>query len=1712
MESFCAQRRAKGGAALFKAIESLESRRMLAAHVVGNPATFATIQAAIDAAPAGGTVTVDAGNYTEQVIVYNGVNVKGAQAGVDARSNLRGSGESIITGITQADGTVSYAFKVVGNDCTIDGFTVQGQTSQSTAVGAGIVINPTVAGSKILNNIVQNNCTGLYLANASATDGAVIKGNIFRDNNTPGPNFGRAIYTDAGLTNGLVQNVTIDGNYFYNNLGGGNFGVQAAIGLESFTANSQANINVTNNVFDHNGKAVLAFDVNGLTFTGNFVVNHFDTTSAALRIEGGVTNVLVQNNNFYADGARAIRIDNKAVPRSNNTFTITNNNIYTNGLEAEHSGLYINAGGFDGTLNATNNWWGASNGPSGDFTGSGDAIQLFGNLATFQPFATAPIIDRQGPWYGRPFDMNGNIQMEDYDHGLEGVSYHDTGSGNSGGSYRPNADVDISTTSDTGGGYVVTPSSGEWLEYTVNVANPGTHTFSARYASSSSGSFHVEVDGVNVTGSVSSPSTGSSSAFATLNKTGVNLPGGVHIVRVVFDSGSFGNWNWMQFAPTNVNPPPPAPTAPTGLASGTVTATSIALSWTDTSSNEDNFILERSIDNVIFTTVATPPANATSYTDTNLSPSTLYSYRIRATNAGGTSSPSNIASATTLAQTSGPVTYISTGSTWKYLDNGTNQGTAWRAIAFSDTTWKSGAAQLGYGDGDEATVVSFGSNANGKFITTYFRKSFSVADASLVSALNLRVLRDDGVVIYLNGTEVFRNNMPTGTIASTTLASTAVEENTFFTGTISSALLVSGTNVIAVEIHQADVTSSDISFDFELKGTVSQTSTPPPLAPSGLAASAVSASQINLSWSDNSSDETGFIVERSTDNVTFTQIGTTAANTAAYNDSTGLLPNKQYFYRVRATNNGNNSTPSNTANATTLDVAPAAPTNLAASAISPTQINLTWTDASSNETGFILERSTDNFVSNVTQIATPAANVTSYSDTTGLTASTQYWYRIRAVNGIGPSGNSNVATATTPAVPTVPNAPGGLGASAVSASQINLTWTDNSTNETGFVLERSTDNFVANVTQIATPVANATSYNDSTGLLPNTKYYYRIRATNGVGPSANSNIASATTLTQTSGPVTYIPTGSTWKYLDTGTNQGTAWRAIAFNDTTWKSGAAQLGYGDGDEATVVSFGSNANSKFITTYFRKSFSVADASLVSALNLRVLRDDGVVIYLNGTEVFRNNMPTGTIASTTLASTAIGGVDETTFLTGTISPALLVSGSNVIAVEIHQADVSSSDISFDFELKATVSQPSTPPPAAPSGLAASAVSTSQINLSWTDNSNDETGFIVERSTDNFVSNVTQIATPAANATTYNDSTGLSPSTKYYYRVRATNNGNSSTPSNVANATTLDPAPVAPAAPSALGASAVSSSQINLTWTDNANNETGFIIERSTDNFVSNVAQIATPAANATGYSDSTGLSASTKYYYRVRATNGVGPSGNSNVANATTLAATSLPSPWVQGDIGATGAAGSATYSNGVYTISGAGDVWSTADAFHFVYQPWSGNGQIIARYAGIVSGTTNAFAGIMFRESLAANAREVSLLANSANQIGFVRRTTTGGSSTANSAAAGTPYWLKLIRSGNSFSAYRSPDGVTWTQVGSTLTVPMNSSIFVGLLAATGTLSGTQLATFNLDGVSTSTSTSSNLAGTLSVPASPLSIDQFASSDVSNASALLDLTAN
>src|SRR6185437_11818278 len=169
---------------------------------------------------------------------------------------------------------------------------------------------------------------------------------------------------------------------------------------------------------------------------------------------------------------------------------------------------------------------------------------------------------------------------------------------------------------------------------------------------------------------------------------------------------------------------------------------------------------------------------------------------------------------------------------------------------------------------------------------------------------------------------------------------------------------------------------------------------------------------------------------------------------------------------------------------------PTAPSGLGAVPQDPYSIQLSWTDNAANQSAVLLERSTDG--TNFSQIASLAGTANNYTDT-GLTTGTRYYYRVRASNSAGTWSYSNVTNAVVPAAPAPPAAPSGLSATAPAYGQINLSWTDNSTNESAFLIERSTDG--TNFSQVASVAANATSYSD-TGLSPSTLYYYRVRATN----------------------------------------------------------------------------------------------------------------------------------------------------------------------------------------------------------------------------------------------------------------------------------------------------------------------------------------------------------------------------------------------------------------------------------------------------------------------------------------------------------------------------------------------------------------------------------------------------------------------------------------
>ena len=710
-------------------------------------------------------------------------------------------------------------------------------------------------------------------------------------------------------------------------------------------------------------------------------------------------------------------------------------------------------------------------------------------------------------------------------------------------------------------------------------------------------------------------------------------------------------------------------------------------------------------------------------------------------------------------------TLVPAGAIWRYQDNGANLGSAWRNITFDDSAWKRGPAQLGYGDGDEATVVNYGPDATNKYFTTYFRRTFTLANASMINHLTASLLYDDGAVVYLNGTEVWRSNMPTnGVVTYLTPALSAVaDENAWLTTNLNTALLVDGTNVIAVEIHQSSRTSSDISFDFALNGTSlgSFLNQPPDLFLTKPDDGQEFVAPANVTITAYAQDPDGSVAR-----VEFFAgaIKVGEQTVPPFSLTLTNLPVGDFVLSATATDTNGVTVAS--ANTPAIRILPPPVTTL----ISPgtfwrylddgSDQGTAWHTMDFNDAGWKVGPAQlgygDGDEATVVSYGPNPTNkyITTWfrrsffldnaSIITGLTANllcddgavvylngTEVWrynmptngligYTTLASTAIGGAAETNWLTTNLSAAPLVD----GMNVVAV---EIHQDATNSSDISFDFALTATSLDLLPNQQpevlltqpadgQLLSAPANITVNavaKDPDGAVAKVDFYlgnilvgeqltapYSLTLSNlPIGDYVLSAIATDdrnATAVSLNSPVirvrpaitaSLISTGAVWKYLDNGANLGTAWRANTFNDSAWKSSPAQLGYGDGDEATVVGYGPDSNNKYLTTYFRHSFVLFNTNSITSLSARLLRDDGAAVYLNGLEVWRSNMPTNTINYLTLAVTNVGGADETNhFYTNDLSPSLLLAGTNVVAVEIHQAATNSSDLSFDFELTAT------------------------------------------------------------------------------------------------------------------------------------------------------------------------------------------------------------------------------------------------------------------------------------------------------------------------------------------------------------------------------------------------------------------------------------------
>jgi hypothetical protein len=339
-----------------------------------NP-SFNTISLAIAAASNGDTIQVCAGTYNEQAQITKTLTLKGAKAGQDARTRVA-TNESIIT---NAGGPVQF----MADNIVLDGFTVQGSTGTDPNFISGIWSNPGFSGIQggyqILNNIVQNNISGIELDSTCAASPTIVKFNLIQNNNNPGPGSG------TGLQDNFVLcNATIDSNKFVGNSSSG------ALLFGPPVTSAGSNITVSNNEFSANGGAIALLGVTSSSISGNNIHNSVGPGGADIDVFGGVNRLSNTCNNLASGPGRGIQVEDPFGVGANTNVSINNNNIsgYPVGLE-EDLGGYTPA--TPNSLNATLNWWGSSSGPTiaSNPGGTGEPIVDMDGVVKYSPFRTA---------------------------------------------------------------------------------------------------------------------------------------------------------------------------------------------------------------------------------------------------------------------------------------------------------------------------------------------------------------------------------------------------------------------------------------------------------------------------------------------------------------------------------------------------------------------------------------------------------------------------------------------------------------------------------------------------------------------------------------------------------------------------------------------------------------------------------------------------------------------------------------------------------------------------------------------------------------------------------------------------------------------------------------------------------------------------------------------------------------------------------------------------------------------------------------------------------------------------------------------------------------------------------------------------------------------------------------------------------------------------
>jgi chitodextrinase len=820
----------------------------------------------------------------------------------------------------------------------------------------------------------------------------------------------------------------------------------------------------------------------------------------------------------------------------------------------------------------------------------------------------------------------------------------------------------------------------------------------------------------------------------------------------------------FNLGPVGTSNSPPA--APTALTATVVGPTAVNLSWQPSTAGSAPVTgYQVSRNGAVVATVA-----GTSFSDTTVSPGSSYTYTVAGVDSNSlTSLASNAAVVVTTGVTNllaNPGFESWSGTTpLSWFTYGPATGLAQSADAHSGTssirvsTSSASYAAAGINDGSKGSPT-IASTTPG---TTYTASCWVKASSPIPIKIQLQ------------------DTKPNGTFATTAAITSITPSDVthWFQEQVSYTGVTSG-NKLPLSIYSTSTKSGGATFEVDdcTLAVVPPAPPPdhtPPTAPTNLAATATSSSQVHLSWTAATDNVgvTGYKILRN---------GALAGSTAGATsfDDVGLTGNTTYSYTVVALDAAQNQGPPTAAvNATTqpVPVGPAAPTNFAGVAASATEIDLSWAAAvpgSSPITQYQITR-------DGSLIATVGAGSLTYNDT-GLAGGSTHLYTVTAIDSNSFESPTSVPVTVTTAAPVAPAAPTGLSATAVSPSEVDLVWTaavPGSSPVTSYQVSRN-GSVIANV--------GGLSYND-TGLNANTSYDYTVTATDSnLLVSPPSNDAPATT------PVAQPPAAPT--------NLAATASSPTEVDLSWTAAAP-------GSSSVASY----------TVFRNGVSVGDATGTTNYSDTGLTPDTVYDY--------------TVIATDTASLSSTPSDD-----------------------------------------AVATTPVAVPPAAPTNLSATAVSPTEVDLGWTAavaGTSPVNSYQVSRGG-------VVIATVAG--LSYRD-TGLTATTTYDYTVTALDTaGESSDPSGDAVATTLSP-PRPPAAPTALSASATGPTTVSLSWTAAIAGDapiTGYRVSRG---------GVVIATVGSSPYTD-TGLTPNTSYSYTVTAVDGNGlTSGASAPATTTTLA---------------------------------------------------------------------------------------------------------------------------------------------------------------------------------------------------------------------------------